>query len=478
MADWVFTKLYKDVFADLTVDATEAKELHDKFEAANPPPDKLVSLRAMAFRIGSEFLSTDGNKDTDVAVLRAINAVVHALEKTCMLPKPIKDDSAFNDEALEDLYRQILTDGSVDQEESKELLTFFQSTPPPVSKLVSTRANAFRIGSEMLTEDKAHNVGILRAINVIVHTLEITLFKPKVYVCKVEPPPTMNVSKIGVNASIEKAVQHIWDLDVNRLTPGVDYVIDVQQGKKPYWKGDNAADPLFVRVNERVFRRPTYRTFIALLDNYKAEVGAAEVVTSQERAENKAFLKAIMQTGPMQFCHKYCRANKPDIVPADQTGFINLLHKIWFDLYSRSRGKARDSSGFEHVFVGEIKDGQISGFHNWIQLYLEEKKGNVDYKGYIKPRNYKDAETNGDDHVLTLQFSWNGVDKTVGTDFIGVSPEFEMALYTMCFLVGKEDNKVRLETKTDIFDLNIKCYTMARDKIGTSYPEALSHEEA
>jgi len=255
-------------------------------------------------------------------------------------------------------------------------------------------------------------------------------------------------------------------------------VIDVQQGKKPYWKGDNAADPLFVRVNERVFRRPTYRTFIALLDNYKAEVGAAEVVTSQERAENKAFLKAIMQTGPMQFCHKYCRANKPDIVPADQTGFINLLHKIWFDLYSRSRGKARDSSGFEHVFVGEIKDGQISGFHNWIQLYLEEKKGNVDYKGYIKPRNYKDAETNGDDHVLTLQFSWNGVDKTVGTDFIGVSPEFEMALYTMCFLVGKEDNKVRLETKTDIFDLNIKCYTMARDKIGTSYPEALSHEEA
>jgi len=36
MADWVFTKLYKDVFADLTVDATKAKELHNKFEAANP----------------------------------------------------------------------------------------------------------------------------------------------------------------------------------------------------------------------------------------------------------------------------------------------------------------------------------------------------------------------------------------------------------------------------------------------------------
>ena len=33
-----------------------------------------------------------------------------------------------------------------------------------------------------------------------------------------------------------------------------------------------------------------------------------------------------------------------------------------------------DSSGFEHVFVGEEKDGVIVGLHNWIQLYLEEKK--------------------------------------------------------------------------------------------------------
>jgi hypothetical protein len=48
-----------------------------------------------------------------------------------------------------------------------------------------------------------------------------------------------------------------------------------------------------------------------------------------------------------------------------------------------------DSSGFEHVFVGEIKkhdDGslEVSGFHNWIQLYLSEKGGNLDYKGYYK----------------------------------------------------------------------------------------------
>lgn len=47
-----------------------------------------------------------------------------------------------------------------------------------------------------------------------------------------------------------------------------------------------------------------------------------------------------------------------------------------------------DSSGFEHVFVGETKSGkEIVGFHNWIQFYLQEKSGNLDYKGY-KAKNH------------------------------------------------------------------------------------------
>ena len=50
----------------------------------------------------------------------------------------------------------------------------------------------------------------------------------------------------------------------------------------------------------------------------------------------------------------------------------------------RRRKVENDSSGFEHVFVGEEKDGVIVGLHNWIQIYLEEKKGNLNYMGYIK----------------------------------------------------------------------------------------------
>lgn len=151
-----------------------------------------------------------------------------------------------------------------------------------------------------------------------------------------------------------------------------------------------------------------------------------------------------------------------------------------------------------------MKNGQISGFHNWVQFYLEEQAGNVDYRGYIKPRSRSStAETNDDDPVLTLQFSWNGVEKFVGTSFIGekynklcilivvqaffliveyficitgVSPEFELALYTMAFLTGDCDNEVTLDTGAESFDLNVKCHKYDGDsKVGSSYVEALAH---
>ena len=69
------------------------------------------------------------------------------------------------------------------------------------------------------------------------------------------------------------------------------------------------------------------------------------------------------------------------------------------------------------------------------------------------------------------------MEKRVGTSFIGVSPEFEMALYTICFLVGQEQNTIELDTGDDCFELNCHCYKMARDKIGTSFVEASAHWE-
>lgn len=41
---------------------------------------------------------------------------------------------------------------------------------------------------------------------------------------------------------------------------------------------------------------------------------------------------------------------------------------MWFGLYSRGKGKI-SSSGFEHVFVSELKNGEVSGINvNAIKL--------------------------------------------------------------------------------------------------------------
>lgn len=202
---------------------------------------------------------------------------------------------------------------------------------------------------------------------------------------------------------------------------------------------------------QSVWKRPTYKAFVPLLDNYFVHVGEAEVLTTEQQKEIEDFLFVIMQTAPMQFCHKYCHAQNPSLVSKDPLEFRKLLRKIWFDLYRRERNGHLDSSGFEHVFVGEARDGQVTGFHNWIQFYLEEKHGKVDYRGYLKPKCKSFATANSDDHLLTLQFSWGGIEKFAGTFFVGTSPEFEMAVYSMCFLVGGEDNEVEINTGTDVF---------------------------
>ena len=310
--------------------------------------------------------------------------------------------------------------------------------------------------------------------------------RPEQFVTPVSNPPSVSFPSPHADTTFEEAVQKLWDVD-SRLTPNRDYKIDVQTSKHPCNKADAADEPLFTYVKPAVFRnRPTFTSFVALLNNYSAYTGEEEDVTEEELQENRAFLNEVMKTAPMKYCHQYCIAKgvtyKGKEISSSESEFKHILNSIWFELYSRSGGGRRnmDSSGFEHVFVGEVKNGNVSGFHNWIMFYLEEKRGNVDFRGYIKPK-CRDSSTTAtnDDPVLTLQFKWNGVEKFVGTSFIGVTPEFELALYTMAFLAQEGDeNVITLDAGCEKFDLNVKCHKYDRNtKVGSCYVEALAHYE-
>ncbi|XP_026169317.1 poly(U)-specific endoribonuclease-C-like isoform X2 [Mastacembelus armatus] len=277
------------------------------------------------------------------------------------------------------------------------------------------------------------------------------------------------------NQEITDVLNQLWRLDTNRLRPGTDYIISLQ-GKAGYvaqgshCATDKASAPLFKYVNEDKLKSiRTYACFINLLDNYEMSTGVSETVTSAELKENHQFIDAIMETEVMKCAHKYLV--KKGQSPSDLVKFKKQLYDIWFRLYHRARGGGEDSCGFEHVFVGETKFGsEIMGLHNWIQFYLQEKHGNVDYKGY-KARDNKDTPDE-DDHVLNLQFSLKGLVKPVGGSFIGVSPEFEVAVFTIIFFMSNE-KMTSVVVKVDEYMLELVVYRHGCS-IGTSFPKLLS----
>ncbi|XP_053544274.1 poly(U)-specific endoribonuclease [Ictalurus punctatus] len=75
------------------------------------------------------------------------------------------------------------------------------------------------------------------------------------------------------------------------------------------------------------------------------------------------------------------------------------------------------------------------------------------------------------DRVISLQFSWKGLLKPLGSSFIGVSPEFEVALYTIIFL-NRNDQVSNTVVKVDKYLLEVMVCRQGH-AIGTSYPKLL-----
>jgi poly(U)-specific endoribonuclease len=513
------------------------QQIHDFLVTLNPPPDTLMKLRASAFKVASQYLQETNDKVQIRSLLRQIHGIVQTIHTTfynaVMSDRNDGTSNADSDEEIRTLLNQLLDEMKLDTEENERLLSFLRSQPASSVRLLLSLV--FIVGHEHFqsNNDSGHNEQVFRCMNVMVHAIETVFYRPKPYRLQLstatassysamaavtasgrtnesggggsdsnEPTTSTSIAYSGNNhldlasMSLNDAAQQLWNYDANRLVMNDDLHLNVQNGKKPYVKEDAANDPLFTKVDPDVFRRSTYAAFLRLLDNYHSATGIAEQITSMERDEIHQFLSIIMETAPMQFCYQYCKAHQLIAPPSSNhrneddssiEDFKQLLYTIWFEPYSRD-GNERDSSGFEHVFIGEVQDNAISGFHNWIQFYHQEQKGNIDYRGYIKPRGAQSkynassgSNHQSDDHLLTLQFAWKNTDnqtyveKFVGTMFIGVSPEFEMALYTMCFLFGQEENTLTLDTGADVYEVVIKCYTIARGKIGTTFPEVISH---
>lgn len=77
-------------------------------------------------------------------------------------------------------------------------------------------------------------------------------------------------------------------------------------------------------------------------------------------------------------------------------------------------------------------------------------------------------------HLLALQFSWKNGIKPKGSIFIGVSPEFEFALYTLCFITSPNE---RVKVSFSLYDVEIVCHHYNQKHIGTTYPVLIRYQD-
>lgn len=177
-------QFYRQIYADLEVDGSEASKLAAYFDTLNPPPDKLIWLRSTAFRLACEFLSED-DKDRNVKLLRAVNAIVHALEETCMVCKLPGGNSDYDSDKVEAYFQGIFSDLSVDQDENEDLQTFFQENIPPSDSLVAMRAAAFKSAVDFIADDKESNTNLLRCLNKVVQSFEMANYRFVSLLCSI-----------------------------------------------------------------------------------------------------------------------------------------------------------------------------------------------------------------------------------------------------------------------------------------------------
>jgi len=127
-----------------------------------------------------------------------------------------------------------------------------------------------------------------------------------------------------------------WSRDMhdNDINGVADIILSLQSKTKAGDSSDKAPASLFGNLPADVFTGPTVKALIALHDNYEAQVSHRETITDQERAEEDAFLDAIMGTYVMKSAHQFLADR--GMVDTDAEKFKKYLHTIWFGMYSRA----------------------------------------------------------------------------------------------------------------------------------------------
>lgn len=204
--------------------------------------------------------------------------------------------------------------------------------------------------------------------------------------------------------------KQMWDKTGENLKVPFDLKFNGQEPKE---------GPLFELTQtgiNKIESSMVFKTFEALLSS-------PEDTSLQDK-----FFDAIMTgNGPMDEAYNYLKTKQLIRQTVTKERFECMLRDMWF---------ARPGKGFVHVFVGEKKKGEFQGLHNWYQFYLEQEKNTI----AIDSINSIEFSYNTEPNLMRLDFKWDTLKKLSPyktSMFVGTSPAFEFALFSVCSLAFK-----------------------------------------
>jgi poly(U)-specific endoribonuclease len=191
-------------------------------------------------------------------------------------------------------------------------------------------------------------------------------------------------------------------------------------------------------------KKKSYDLAAILFNNYTLDQTKPENNIIEEEREVQEFIDAIYLSEPMKVAKDFVSEQSGEEISNDQ--WFAIIQRVWFEQFDNGRNK--DLSGFEHVVVGEQKQGKVQGYHFWYKYFMDEHFRRDDAEDtetdLIKFIRWKNKEDDVTPEVVTLSYEWRAFDyerlefrkliKPIGGFWVGPSIEGLLALGTVRFL--------------------------------------------
>jgi len=208
----------------------------------------------------------------------------------------------------------------------------------------------------------------------------------------------------------------------------------------------------FTNETNKYFNTPDMQSFINLLNNYNSNMKESDNYTDEE---NKEIDKFLCKLSEKDFFKYICTEISTEI-----DIFRKFIRDNLFNL--TSVGKNNNTCAFEHIFLGEFKDDNEKGFHNWIQFYSN--------KDLIKNFNLINQIKFDKLSIVDFGMIYDGKTKPRCSMIFGIHPMIEICIYTLIYIYAYSNG--HKELKFDFDDsIGFQLYTVNNgESFRTCYP--------